>query len=103
MLSQGKGVSVTDENGNAVTVDLLPVPSNSSTASAVFPVDVPAAGFSTYFLQYTGEDSKVQEAKPTAANTISNSFYTLTFDQSTGRLATITNLVSGVSSNVRSI
>ena len=31
---------------------------------------------------------------------ISNQFYTLTFDSTTGRLSNIQNVVSGVSSNV---
>ena len=93
-------MTVTDANGNAVTVDLLPVPFNASTATAVFPVSIPAAGFSTYFFEYTGSSSEEKEAKPQATNTMANQFFQLTFNPVTGRLATITNLVSGASTNV---
>ena len=47
-------MEVTDYTGTAVHVDYVPVPNNSSIVSAVFAASVPAAGFSTYFLEFTG-------------------------------------------------
>lgn len=94
----GKSVSISDASGNAVTVDLLPVPSNASISSAVFPVNIPSAGFSTYFLEYTTADPT--PAPKATTNVISNSFFELTFDSTTGRLSNIKNLVSGVSTNL---
>ena len=61
-------------------------------------------GFSTYFLEFgTGSEKthKTSVQEPTGATqTISNEFYTLTFNTATGRLQTIQNLVSGVVTEV---
>ena len=104
---QGASVTVTDFNGNAVTVDLVPVPFNSSIQTAVFEAWIPAMGFSTYFLEFGSGSEKthktsVKEATG-ATQTISNEFYTLTFNTATGRLQTIQNLVSGVVTEVRGV
>jgi hypothetical protein len=98
---QGVGIVVTDAGGNPVVVDLLPMPSNASLSNAVFPVTIPAAGFNSYFIEYS--DAKPAPAQISTGNTISNSFFELTFDEATGRLSSIVNVASGVSTNVRSV
>ena len=55
VLVQGQSVTVTDFNGNNVAVDYVPVPYNASVQTAVFSAYIPAAGFSTYFLEFSGE------------------------------------------------
>ena len=104
---QGASVTVTDFNGNAVTVDLVPVPFNSSIQTAVFEAWIPAMGFSTYFLEFGSGSEKTHKTSVKevtgATQTISNEFYTLTFNTATGRLQTIQNLVSGVVTEVRGV
>ena len=56
MNRQDKTPVITDSNGNTLVVDLLPVASNNSINTAVFGVNIPAAGFSTYFLEYTSDE-----------------------------------------------
>ena len=55
-------MTVTDYNNNAVTVDLLPVPFNSSIVTAVFEAWMPAMGYSTYFLEFSGSASEKTKA-----------------------------------------
>lgn len=89
-------VTVTDFNGDPVPVSIVAL---AYTTSAVFSAFMPAAGFSTYFIQFSAS-TKASEENKSGSNTISNAFYTLTFNEFTGRLSSITNRVSGVSSNV---
>jgi len=49
---------VTDFNGNNVVVGYVPVPSNSSIQTAIFSAYMPAAGYSTYFLEFSAADVK---------------------------------------------
>ena len=115
LISKDAKVTVTNYVGDAVAVDLIPVPSNSSLASAVFVAFMPAAGFSTYFLQFSAQKTNdaapvkvcslsvsesLLDAQQASNQSISNDYYQLTFDPETGRLSVIDNLLSGVSSNV---
>jgi hypothetical protein len=63
--AQNAKVTVTNYVGVSVSVDLVPVPTNASLANAVFAAFMPAAGFSTYFLQFSAQDPEMAETKAT--------------------------------------
>ena len=53
-------MSVTDFNGAAVHVDILPIAGNASYSTAVFSVAIPPAGFSTYFIEFSAQEQKAE-------------------------------------------
>ena len=59
---QGQSVTVTDFSGNNVGVSLVPVPFNASVQTAVFSAYMPAAGFSTYFLEFASQSESSNDA-----------------------------------------
>lgn len=94
----GSQATVTDYTGSSVTTSVVPVPFNASVNTLVFEAFIPAAGFSTYFIEFSSASQPASaKANP---QTISNQFYTLTFDSDTGRLTTIQNVASGVMTNL---
>jgi hypothetical protein len=60
-LWQDVSVAITDFRGTSVAVSLLPVASNASLNSAVFSAFMPAAGYSTYFIEFSSSDQPQPE------------------------------------------
>uniref|UniRef100_A0A1X7VI80 alpha-mannosidase n=1 Tax=Amphimedon queenslandica TaxID=400682 RepID=A0A1X7VI80_AMPQE len=105
-------LSVTDPDGNAVTVQIVPIDnstrllaiSSNDTAElvAVFEVDVPPMGYAIYTAKTTGtldytQRSSVNVQKSNDDTVISNKYYKVEFDAESGHLKMITNLVSSIS------
>ena len=78
---------------------------SKGTYTLIFPANIPALGFNTYFIQPNEQDEieivPIVPAKPNADITIQNDFLQLTISGATGRLATIVNKVSGIATQVQ--
>jgi len=89
-------VEVTDDQDNVVAAQIYPSEDLPKVWTLVFPVEIPAVGFRTYFLQPSSRSrfTTITKAKPTEDGqdiTIQNEFYSLTFSGKTNKLASITN------------
>ncbi|XP_019848841.1 PREDICTED: lysosomal alpha-mannosidase-like [Amphimedon queenslandica] len=113
-------VSVTDPNNNTVAIQIVPISPETkkisayvnSTNTAGLDVflqvsNVPPLGYAMYTFKSSANQNlgqtKVSRVKRKLDNedvTISNKYYNVTFDGSTGHIKKIINAVSGVSSNI---
>jgi len=102
-VSSAATVTVYDGQGNKVAADRVPVVGRSDVVTLVFNANMPAMGYSTYYLgvQKSPVDIPVaKEAPKTQDTTISNDYYTLTFNGASGLLSNIANKKSGVATAI---
>ena len=92
-VASGRQISVFDGSGAGVNVSLVPVPGQTSIATAVFPLTVPAMGHATAFVVFSTQRAGLQAPRfqPPVGDTVvvENAAYMLTFDTASGLLQTI--------------
>lgn len=99
-------VNVVDPTGKPVPVDFVPLPGSKTLGKAVFPVTMPPMGYSMYIFNVTkklpfDQEKNSQASKKNVQDTmIENKFYQLTFSDTTHKLVSIKNKLSGVSTKL---
>ncbi|GAB6024396.1 hypothetical protein CHUAL_009562 [Chamberlinius hualienensis] len=111
----GNGYDVYDSEGKLITNQLINIPTEVITHpdkrgpaqfDLVFPVNLPASGFATYFVQATtGKDNQwkdtVSNPIPKADLVLTNGLISVTIAETTGLMSKITDETTSTSYNVK--
>ena len=104
ILTKRVDVIVVDDKGNPIPSQINPIgdfslDSGTFTQRLFFQPHVPAYGTRTYFITVDRARAVVGVVSKGSTN-ITNNFYRLSFDPASGRWASLTNIVTGVSRQV---